>query len=131
MSVRQHVYNVLNEASVTALLASGAGGIHAGASLTGSEFPRPFLVYRVGLEVSVLRGDDGDQRAEINVSVWAYDKPGSYKTIEQILEAVRARFAAVETLRSRWLGNSEELADDEQKAILKYGTFACSERVLA
>jgi hypothetical protein len=33
-------------------------------------------------------------------------------------------------LRSRWLGDSDEFADDEQKAILKYGTFACAERVL-
>jgi hypothetical protein len=131
MSVRQNVFGVLNDATVTALLAGGAAGIHAGASLEGSEFPRPFLVYRVGIELPVLRGDDFEEASDTNVQIWVYDAPGSYKKIEQILDAVRARFRVVDALRSRWLGDSEELADDEQKAILKYGTFACAERVSA
>jgi hypothetical protein len=127
MSVRQNVYNVLNDVSVTSLI---PGGIHAAGSLTGSEFPRPFLAYRVGAEVPALRGDDFEEATETTVQVWVYDKPGSYKTIEQVLEAVRARFRVTVALRSRWLGDSDEFADDEQKAILKYGTFACAERVL-
>lgn len=130
MSVRQNVYNVLNHSSVTTLLADGASGIHAGASLTGVPYPLPYLVYRVQTSVSELRGDDGDQAALTTVEVWVYDKPGTYKIIEQVLDAVKARFAVSDVLRSRWNGDSIELSDDELKAVVKYGSYGVAERVL-
>lgn len=128
MSVRQHVYNTINDITVTAL---AIGGIHAGGSLEGSEYPRPYVVYRVQTASPDLRGDDADVAIATSVEVWAYDDPGSYKNIENILDAIKARFAAGTALRSRWTGDSTELGDDEQKAILKYATFAVAERTAA
>lgn len=131
MSVRQHVYNTINHPTVTTILASGAAGIHAGGSLQGSEHPRPYIVYRVQTSAAELRGDDAEAGITTSVEVWCYDEPGTYKNIENVLEAVRARFNASEVLRALWQGDSVELGDDEQKAILKYASFAVAERVMA
>lgn len=131
MSVRQNVYGILNDASITALLAGGADGIHAGGSLTGAPYPFPFLIYRIQDEFSALRGDDDDHATDTQVQVWVYDKPGSYKTIELVLDAVRAAFRSSADVRARWTGDSQEFNDDEFKAILKYGSYSVAERVAA
>jgi len=131
MSVRQNVYDILNHASVTALLAGGAAGIHAGSSLEGAPYPFPYLIYRVQDSAPDLRGDDGDVQSATRLEIWVYDTPGTYKTIENVLAAAKARFPHSVALRSRWTGDSVELADDEMKAIVKYGTYAVAERVAA
>lgn len=124
MTVRDKVYAALNQPSLTNQL---PGGLFAAGSMTGSVSQRPWAVYRINDETSQLRGDEEDAAKRTSAQVWVYDEPGSFKRIEQILETVLVLMKNASGLRTRWLGTSAELPDDEFKAIVKYATFQVGE----
>jgi hypothetical protein len=127
VTVRDEVYAVANHASVTSL---APGGLMSGGSLTGIVTVRPYIVYRVQDENPALRGDDEtDVATRTQVHFWVYDEPGSYKRIETVIAAIKARMKAATTIRAMWLNTSQELPDDEQKAIVKYVTFEVGDLV--
>jgi len=127
MTPRQWLYNRLTQrTALTALVPADA--IHAGGSLLSSPSQRPFVIYRVGSEDPLLTGDDRAVATGLRADVWVYDEPGSYQGIEAYLEALRSEISAdAPTVAGgynvRWLGNSEELADDTFKASVKVATF--------
>ena len=129
MSVRTKVYDGLTTyAPLTALLAEGANGVKAGGSIIGRIDLRPFLIYRCQEVRPVLRGDDFVHVDHTNVEVWAYDEPGSFTRIEDILRVIVAHVPTIVGLKAEYRGMSGELPDDDQKAITKNVVFACWDR---
>jgi hypothetical protein len=126
MTVRQATYNVLNVAPITTQL---PGGLKAAGSLTGKVALRPFAVYRIQEASPQLRGDDATARRQNILQVWVYDEPGSYARIEDILRLVEAQLVQATTIRCVWIGDSGELPDEEQKAIVKNSSYAIREVV--
>lgn len=124
MSVRQKTHTALNVPTLTNLL---PGGLHAGGSLTGPPSARPWAVYRVQNINPALRGDDNTQAKDTVLEVWVYDDPGTFTRIEAALDVVEVLIVGSAELRCRYIGTSNELPDDELKAIFKNISFQVGE----
>lgn len=84
---------------------------------------RPFIVIRVGPK---LRGPFPGVHVH-NAAIWVHDEPGDYGRIDTALEEIRAAIEGsvpeADGVAARWLGDSQELADDLLGTILRNTTY--------
>jgi hypothetical protein len=121
---RAWMYDKLTaDAAVLALVP--AQRIQAAGSLEARENVKPFIIFRLGSNVSELNDADAPHVTAQDAAVWVHDEPGSYKRIDTILEAVRAALVGqVPTaIAATWQGDSGELSDPEQGTIVRNSTY--------
>lgn len=101
--------------------------LYAGGSLTGAPDVKPWVELAFGILVPELTDGGEPIATSQTLVVWAYDDPGTYETIDNILGLARdaligpvvkpgAHFCS-------WQGDSVELANDVYKAITRNATF--------
>lgn len=127
---REWVYQkLIADVGVTAIVP--VASIYGGGSVTAPPANKPFIVIRQGTEV---RGPYPGISAT-TVSVWVHDEPGDYLRIGQALKAIRAALVgagghtaatpgATGGVACRWAGESDDLADDFLKTIVRNASYS-------
>jgi hypothetical protein len=94
-------------------------------TLDGAPDERPFIVIRLAQDVPEIHSSEGGQST--NCLIWVYDEPGSYLGIDTLLKQVRTAIigpvAQSNGIDAIWLGDSQDLADDEWGVITRNGTY--------
>lgn len=101
--------------------------VHAGGSINGPLPALPALVYRLQSKEPRLRDGEDVVASVQTLEVWAYDEPGSYDRIDNLLANARQwltqDIAEEGAVACSWTGDSPELSDDAMKAIVRNSTF--------
>lgn len=127
MALRDYLFHlVTTDAVINAL------GITAANAFTSNdaETPqmRPFLVFRFA---NTTPGIPGEQTVnDRSFQVWVHDDPNDYTRIDDVITRVRSVLTSVFAQYTgtegqyihgvEWMGDSEDLADDEQRTITRY-----------
>lgn len=92
---------------------------------------RPFLTFHWGNTNPGYRDHPFATVNEKDFQVWVHDTPGDYTKIDSILFRVRTVLTAIEASDTgagwvneiEWLGNSDDLSDDIQNTITRFGEY--------
>lgn len=92
---------------------------------------RPFMTIHWGNTNPGIQGFDLVN--ERDFQVWVHDAPGDYTKIDNILSRIRVLLMGTEATYTNtpgrwitgveWMGDSDDLNDDEQDTITRYGEF--------
>jgi hypothetical protein len=124
MNWRSWLYNELTtDAAVIAIVP--APRILAAGSLEVRQEDRPFIVVRLGPDVTELSDGGAPEITSQEATIWVHDEPGSYKRIDTILAAVRKSLVGqvVTAIACIWQGDSGELADPTQGTIVRNSSY--------
>lgn len=99
----------------------------SGGSLTGRQEVDQFIVYRLGTGAALLRDDMRPVATEQLVQVWVYDAVGGYGRVNSLLSDIRDAFigqiAEPGAVSCEWIGDSQELADEDLDRIVRNTSF--------
>jgi hypothetical protein len=120
---RSWVYERLSTDTTILSLVGSADNILGAGALEGAVADKPFVVILMDPEVpGPFPGS-----AASGCVVAAHDEPGDYLVADAILTAVRSRLggqvASVGAVAARWLGDSQDLADESLGTIYRTSTF--------
>lgn len=111
--------------ALTALIP--APSVFAAGSVDVNPDAKPFVIFRLQATAPSLRGDGKAVVANRIAEVWSYAEPGSYVGVDAYLSALRAVLDGPVAMPGahtcQWLGDSQELADDEYNAAVRFGTY--------
>jgi hypothetical protein len=96
--------------------------LYAAGALVATPEKKPFIVIRFGNVIPQVGATFFQDSA-----LWVHDAPGSYVRIESILSILREELEGpvpdAKGIAVQWLGESEDLADDERKTIVKNAAY--------
>lgn len=102
--------------------------IYGAGSLTGIPSLKPFLVIRVGDEITPLPGV-----SRTDATIWAHDDVGNYLTIDDLLQRVRnalcgrneitGQVPVARAIAARWIGNGPDQSDPTYGTLMKVSNY--------
>lgn len=125
MNWRPWLFGILtSDTSLVAMIPAPV--VFAGGSLVESP-GGSYVIYRLQSEDRQLSGSDAPVVSRRFAEVWVYDVPGQYDDIDAYLATLRnvldAQVMPTGGIACRWLGDSNELFDEELKSSVRYGTY--------
>jgi hypothetical protein len=127
--MRQWIYDKLVGIPEIAALPEIAGDppVLSGGSLVGRQEAEQFLIFRAGPSSALLRDNMRPVATDNFFTIWVYDVAGSYLRIDSLLSVIRDAFVGrvVEpgAIACEWLGDSQELADEDLDRIVRNTSY--------
>lgn len=124
--LREWVYSRLT--GYSPLVALNGDRVWLATALESIPSTKPFIIYRVGLSTSSLRGDGLTRVLSSPIQVFIHDDPGDYARIDQMLRMARVMLEGGSSsehgiISCDWIEDSEDLRDDEFHTNLRWGRF--------